>query len=108
MPAETIHFSRKVDFGDQAFTSITLREMEAGDYFDAAAMIREGASRAELEAQVAAICADVPFALIRKLRPADIVKVSSWYDRQWQSDKASGDEGDVEDPSKAGAAGQPS
>lgn len=111
MPAETITFSRPVTFGDQTFTSITLREMEAGDYFDAAAMIREGASRAELEAQVAALCADVPLALIRKLRPADIVKVSSWYDKQWQGDPApSKGEGDGagEDPSEAGAAEQPS
>ncbi|CAK7257559.1 MULTISPECIES: phage tail assembly protein [unclassified Shinella] len=108
MATETITFSRKVEYGDQTFTAITLREMEAGDYFDAAALVRENASRAELEAQVAAICADVPFALIRKLRPADIVKVSRWYDRQWEGEKSEGDGDDVEDPSTAGAAGQPS
>ena len=106
MSTKTITFSRKVTYGDQEFTSITLREMEAGDYFDAGAQVSTNASRAELEARVAAICADVPFELIRKLRPADIIKVSNWYDEQWKGDAASGDgDGDVEDPSKAGAAG---
>lgn len=109
MTTKTITFSRQISYGDQVFTSITLREMEAGDYFDAGAQVSTNASRAELEARVAAICADVPFELIRKLRPADIVKVSNWYDEQWKADAAIGEGDDeIEDPSRAGAAGQSS
>lgn len=106
MTTKTITFSRKITYADQVHTSLTLREMEAGDYFDAGAQVGTNASRAELEARVAAICADVPFELIRKLRPADIVKISNWYDEQWKAEAATGEGGDdIADPSKAGAAG---
>lgn len=108
MTTKTITFSRPVTYGDQTFSSITLREMEAGDYFDAGAQVSNNASRAELEARVAAICADVPFELIRRLRPADIIKVSNWYDEQWKAETTGSGDDDIEDPSKAGAAGQSS
>jgi len=106
MSETVIPLSRPIDFssGDasQKITSLTLREMEAGDYFDAAAQVRENASRAELEAQVAAICAGVSMSVMRKLKPVDVVKVSRWYDAQWATEDAG------EDPSKAGAGKQPS
>ncbi len=102
MSEKVITLSRPIDFpsGDtmQKISTLTLREMEAGDYFDAAAQIRENASRAELEAQVAAICAGVTMSVMRKLKPVDVVKVSAWYDDQWKV------EGGDEDPSKGGAA----
>nr|WP_298095957.1 phage tail assembly protein [uncultured Shinella sp.] len=102
MTEVTIPLSRPIDFpsGDtfQKITSLTLREMEAGDYFDASQQLRENASRAELEAGVAAICAGVTMSVMRKLKPVDIVKVSNWYDAQWKVEN--GDE----DPSKGGAA----
>lgn len=102
MSEVTITLSRPIDFtsGDhsQKITTLTLREMEAGDYFDASQKLRENASRAELEAQVAAICADVSMSAMRKLKPVDIIKVSNWYDAQWKVE--TGDE----DPSKGGAA----
>lgn len=102
MTEETITLSRPIDFssGDvnQKITSLALREMEAGDYFDASQQLRDNASRAELEAQVAAICAGVTMSVMRKLKPVDIVKVSKWYDAQWAVE--TGDE----DPSKGGAA----
>jgi len=101
MSETVITLSRPIDFasGDasQKITSLTLREMEAGDYFDAAAQVRENASRAELEAQVAAICAGVSMSVMRKLKPVDVVKVSKWYDAQWVTETSD------EDPSKAGA-----
>lgn len=101
MAEKIIVLSRPIDFGtgSPAITQLNLREMDAGDYFDAGAAIRENASRAELEAHVAAICADVPMAVIRKLRPADMIKVSAWYDSQWKDENA----GDGTDPLKAGA-----
>ncbi len=96
-----IALSRPIDFssGDitQMITSLTLREMEAGDYFDAAEKVRENASRAELEAQVAAICAGVTMSVMRKLKPVDLAKISRWYDAQWATETAG------EDPLKAGA-----
>jgi hypothetical protein len=103
MGEKIITLSRPVDLGTGAIPTLTLRDMDAGDYFDAAAELRPNASRAELEAQVAAICAGVPMAVVRKCRPADLAKVSKWYDEQWsEGTTATGEPG--ADPLKADAA----
>ena len=105
MSETVITLTRPINFasGDasQQLTTLTLREMDAGDFFDAARQLPAEASRAELEAQVAAICAGVTMSVMRKLKPVDIAKVSEWYDAQWA------EEGSDEDPSKGGA-GKPS
>lgn len=103
MAEKIITLSRPIDLGTGVIPTLTMRDMDAGDYFDAAAALRPNASRAELEAQVAAICAGVAMAVIRKLRPVDLGKLSNWYDEQWsEGETAAGEPG--EDPLKAGAA----
>lgn len=70
--------------------SLHLADMTAGDYFDAAREAPENASSAELEARVAAKCADLGFDVIRRLSMPDYAKVSAWYDAQWGLKAAAG------------------
>jgi hypothetical protein len=88
MSKTTVTLNNKVSLSgnqgaDDFISTLILKDMVAGDYFDAARDAPENASRAELEARVAAICADVPFAVIRRLSMPDYAKVSAWYDAQW-------------------------
>lgn len=83
MTKNTITLTKSVLNGEAKVEGIILNDMTAGDYFDAAREAPENASRAELEARVAAKCAGLPFAVIRQLSMVDYKKVSDWYDAQW-------------------------
>ena len=77
--------------GAPEFKELVLQDMEAGHYFDGAREAPENASRAELEARVAAKCAGVDFSVIRRLSMPDYKKISDWYDSQWVVKGGGGD-----------------
>ncbi len=81
--------------------TLSLRDIEAGDVCDAGRELPDGASQTEMQLRVAAKCADLPFAIVRKLKPVDIVQVEGWWREQWAGAEGHGGE-DGEDPSKAG------
>ncbi|MCK9549641.1 phage tail assembly protein [Aquamicrobium sp.] len=86
---------------EQRWDTLTLRDIEAGDVCDAGRELPDNASQSEMQLRVAAKCADLPFAILRKLKPVDIIQVEDWWRKQWagvETDTA----GDEENPSKAG------
>lgn len=91
-----------VDGGsEQRWDTLTLRDIEAGDICDAGRELPDNASQQEMQLRVAAKCADLPFAILRKLKPVDIVQVETWWQRQWAGVETATAE-DEENPSKAG------
>lgn len=81
---------------EQRWDGLSLRDIEAGDVCDAGRELPEGASQSELQLRVAAKCAELPFVVIRKLKPVDMVQVETWWREQWGGlegmDAAEGDE----------------
>lgn len=93
----------------QRWDSLSLRDIEAGDVCDAGREMPDNASQTEMQLRVAAKCADLPFVIIRKMKPIDIVQIETWWRKQWQVVETA-PEGETEDenPSKAGGTQQPS
>lgn len=87
----------------QRWDTLSLRDIEAGDICDAGREIPANASQSEMQLRVAAKCADLPFAILRKLKPVDMVQIESWWSGQWDSSEARPEDapGEEENPSKA-------
>ena len=85
----------------QNWGSLSLRDIEAGDICDAGRELPDSASQTEMQLRVAAKCADLPWVIIRKMKPIDIVQVEAWWRKQWAGAEAKPGAED-EDPSKAG------
>lgn len=73
---------------EQRWDTLSLRDIEAGDICDAGREIPANASQSEMQLRVAAKCADLPFAILRKLKPVDMVQIESWWSGQWDSSEA--------------------
>ncbi|MBX8801929.1 hypothetical protein HBA92_14330 [Ochrobactrum sp. MR28] len=69
---------------DQRWDKLSLRDIEAGDICDAGRELPESASRTEMVLRVASKCSGLPFVIIAKLKPIDIVQVQAWHDAQWE------------------------
>lgn len=88
--------------GEQRWDSLSLRDIEAGDVCDAGREMPDNASQTEMQLRVAAKCADLPFVIIRKMKPVDIVQVEAWWRKQWLGAEPSpGGDTEDENPSKA-------
>ncbi|KQZ87188.1 hypothetical protein ASD64_07030 [Mesorhizobium sp. Root157] len=87
---------------EQRWDVLSLREIEAGDVCDAGRELPDNASQSEMQLRVAAKCADLPFVVLRKLKPVDIVQIETWWREEWSSVEAKPGTETEENPSKAG------
>lgn len=85
----------------QRWDTIPLRDIEAGDICDAGREIPANASQSEMQLRVAAKCADLPFVILRKLKPVDMVQIEEWWSAQWAGAETKTG-GEDENPLKAG------
>lgn len=84
--------------GDQQiWKALTLRDIEAGDICDAGRELPDSASQTEMQLRVAGKCCDLPFVIIRKLSPVDMVQIETWWQEQWAGGTASDEEADPDD-----------
>lgn len=92
---------------EQRWDTLTLRDIEAGDVCDAGREMPDNASQTEMQLRVAAKCADLPFVIVRKMKPVDIVQIETWWRKQWQVVEVTPEvEAEEENPSKAGGTQQ--
>lgn len=68
---------------EQRWDKLSLRDVEAGDICDAGRELPESASRTEMVLRVASKCSGLPFVIMAKLKPVDIIQVQTWHDEQW-------------------------
>lgn len=76
---------------EQRWDKLSLRDIEAGDICDAGRELPETASRTEMVLRVASKCSGLPFVIIAKLKPVDIVQVQTWHDEQWNDAESTSD-----------------
>lgn len=77
---------------DQRWDKLSLRDIEAGDICDAGRELPESASRTEMVLRVVSKCSGLPFVIIAKLKPVDILQVQAWYDEQWNDAESMSDQ----------------
>lgn len=87
---------------EQRWDKLSLRDVEAGDICDAGRELPESASRTEMVLRVASKCSGLPFVIMAKLKPVDIIQVQTWHDEQWNDaeNKAEVDEDQSASPLK--------